>query len=149
MEVGLVHFQSTFQDSNGPQYSSIPAWVLEAMPRPENMTEFNISPVTPTLIKRFLRKLPNASAPGPDRISYLHLKKLPSTHHLLATLFSKIILTNHCPPTIWCKGILRLIHKIHRKFLPNRPHFVCGQTTPQDPGLTIRRVHDGKQHNQP
>ena len=111
MEVGLVHFQSTFQDSNGPQYSSVPAWVLETMPRPEIMTEFNISPVMPSLIKRFLRKLPNASAPGPDRISYLHLKKLPSTHHFLATLFSNIILTNHRSPTIWCKGILRLIHK--------------------------------------
>ena len=111
MEVGRVHFQSTFQDSNGPQYASVPAWVLETMPRPEIMTEFSISPVTPSLIKRFLRKLPNASAPGPDRISYLHLKKLPSTHHFLATLFSNIILTNHRSPTIWCKGILHLIHK--------------------------------------
>ena len=111
MEVGLVHFRSTFQDSNGPRYSSLPTWVLEAMPRPEIVTEFNISHVTPSLIKRFLRKLPNASAPGPDRISYLHLKKLPSTHHFLATLFSKIILTNHRSPSNWCKGILRLIHK--------------------------------------
>ncbi len=111
MEVGLVHFKSTFQDSNGPRYSSLPTWVLKAMPRPDIVSEFNISPVTLSLIKRFLRQLPNASAPGPDRISYLHLKKLPSTHHFLATLFSKIILTNHRSPSIWCKGILRLIHK--------------------------------------
>ena len=111
MEVGLVHFQSTFQDCNGPQYSSLPAWAPEAMPRPEIVTDFNISPVTPSLIKGFLRKLSNASAAGLDQISYLHLKKLPSTHHFLATLFSKIIFTNHRSPTIWCKGILRLIHK--------------------------------------
>ena len=64
----------------------------------------------PSLIKRFLRKLPNVSAPGPDRISYLDLKKLPSTHHFLTTLFSKIILTNHRSPYIWCKGIFCLIH---------------------------------------
>ena len=43
--------------------------------------------------------------PCPDQ------KKLPSIHHFLATLFSKIILTNHRSPTIWCKCILSLIHK--------------------------------------
>ena len=66
METGLNHFQSSFEAS-GPQYSSLPAWVEEVMPHPEITSNFDMSLVT----------LPNMSAPGPDKISYLHLKSCP------------------------------------------------------------------------
>ena len=110
METGLNRFQSSFEASSGPQYSSLPAWV-EEVPHPEITSNFDMSPVTPGLIRNILRKLPNTSAPGPDKIRYLHLKKLPSAHHFLATLYSKIILNSPHAPTLWCKGELRLVHK--------------------------------------
>ena len=83
-----------------------------------------MSPVTPGLIRKTLRKLPNTSAPGLDKISYLHLKELPSVHHFLATLYSKIILNSPHAPALWCKGELRLVHKggdpgIPANFRPN------------------------------
>ena len=42
---------------------------------------------------------------------YYHLKQLPCTHLILATLYSKILLTQHkCPPS-WCIGKMILLHK--------------------------------------
>ena len=43
-------------------------------------------------------------AHGLDKISYLNLKKLPSSHHFLATLYFKIILNSPRVPALWCKG---------------------------------------------
>ena len=112
MEEGLKHFKPSFETSKDPKYSSLPTWVADVMPQPVTTTlEFDMSPVRPKLIKKTLKKLSNASAPGPDKISYFHLKSLPSTHHYLATLFSKILLKSPCAPASWCKGNLRLIHK--------------------------------------
>jgi len=47
METSLNHFQSSFEASSGPQYSSLPAWVEEVMPHPEITSNFDMSPVTP------------------------------------------------------------------------------------------------------
>ena len=98
METGLNHFQSSFESSSGPQYSSLPAWVEEVMLHPEITSNFDVSPVTPGLIRKTLRKLQNTSAPDPEKISYLHLKKLPSAHHFLSKLYSKIILNSPMHP---------------------------------------------------
>ena len=54
-ETGLNHFQSSFVVSIGPQYSSLPAWpVEEVMPHPEITSNFDMSPVTPGLIRKTL-----------------------------------------------------------------------------------------------
>ena len=52
----------------------------------------------------------SSSAPGHDKISYFHLKQLPSCHHFLATLFSKILLQTHSSPS-WCSASMILVHK--------------------------------------
>ena len=44
-------------------------------------------------------------------IRYFYLKKLPTCHHFLATLFSKILYKDHSAPAAWCTATLRLIHK--------------------------------------
>ena len=99
MEAGLQHFKPSFEAPKVPHYSSLPNWVADVMPRPVTPTsEFDMSPVRPRLIKKTLRKISNASTPGPDKISYVHLKMLPSTHHFLATLYSKILLSSPCAP---------------------------------------------------
>ena len=43
-------------------------------------------------------------------ITYGILTKLQSTHHILATLFTKVM-ENGCPPDTWSESIIKLIHK--------------------------------------
>ena len=50
------------------------------------------------------------SIPGPDGIPYEILYHLPSTHHILATLFNKILVTN-AVPSQWGESIIKLTHK--------------------------------------
>ena len=81
------------------------------MPPPSVSEEFDDSPITPGAVKSMLRKCSSKSSPGVDGISYSLLKRLPSCHHFLATLYSKILLeTNEAPP-IWCSGKIILIYK--------------------------------------
>ncbi len=58
-----------------------------------------------------LRKCSSRSSPGSDGITYHHLKKLPCTHHFLATLFSKILLGSKTSPACWCQAKSILLYK--------------------------------------
>ena len=107
----LSHFKPSFEAQANPSYATLPCWVPEAMPLPDTLSPFDLSPIRPREIRRILKKLSKPSAPGPDNISYTHLKRLPSTHHFLATLFSMILLKSHQAPKIWCTGDIRLIYK--------------------------------------
>ena len=77
---------------------------------PEAACPFDMSPVKPKDIKNILRNRSSRSAPGPDGISYAIIKKLPSVHHILATLYSKL-LTNPITPKSWSCANVILIHK--------------------------------------
>jgi len=94
-------------------YQELPSWVEEVMPIPDDnsRSEFNLSPVTSGNIKSILKSRSSGSSPGDDTISYHHLKKMPSTHHFLATLFSKILLDSQLPLSSWCSARIKLIHK--------------------------------------
>lgn len=81
------------------------------MPAPEIDDEFNLSAITPGLIKHTLQKCSSKSTPGPEGITYLHLRKLPSTHHYLATLFSKVLKNPTEAPPAWFSAELKLISK--------------------------------------
>ena len=70
-----------------------------------------MSPIAPGIIKQALRKCSSKSAPGCNGISYYHLKHLPSCHHFLATLFSRILLEEHSCPSSWCVGKIILSYK--------------------------------------
>ena len=70
-----------------------------------------MSTMVQKLIQIILRKCSLSSSPGSDGITYLHLRKLPSTHHFLATLYSKILAHTQLPPTSWRMGKLTLIYK--------------------------------------
>ena len=111
-ETAFNHFKDA-TSGNHLSYSSLPDWVSEVMPAPssEDLVDFDLSPITPGIVKSTLKKRPSGSAPGDDGISYHHLKKLPSTHHFLATLFSKILLENHTAPKTWCQAKVKLIPK--------------------------------------
>ncbi len=80
------------------------------MPAP-NAEDLEVFDLSPGIIKSTLKKRSPGSVPGDDGISYHHLKKLPSTHHFLATLFSKILFVNHTAPKSWCQAKVKLIPK--------------------------------------
>ena len=71
---------------------------------------FNFDPVRPKHIKGVLQRKKSTSAPGSDGIMYGILQKLPSSHHFLATLFSKL-LHSADPPVEWSSSVVTLIHK--------------------------------------
>ena len=87
-------------------------------PLVEEVTPIDMSAITPGCIKRLLKKRPSNSSPGEDCISYHHLKKMPSIHHFLATLFSKILLKDTKAPKEWCSAKIILIHKGEDKSTP-------------------------------
>ena len=104
---------------------SLPAWVEKVCPPPpmdDSLVAFDLSAITPSCIKAALKKCSSSSAPGCDEITYHHLKKLPTPHHFLATLFSKILLLSHQPPPNWCMAKTILIHK---KGNPRQPSNFC------------------------
>ena len=90
---------------------NFPDWVEEVMHCPETEEEFDMTPITPGQVKRMLQKYSPSSSPGTDQITYFHLRNLPSAHHFLATLFSKILLMSHRGPTSWFSAEITLIHK--------------------------------------
>ena len=104
------HFQQSFSDQSC-EYTVLPDWVESAMPPPNIDVVFDLSPITPGTIKQALKKCSSKSAPGCNGISYYHLKHLPSCHHFLATLFSRILLKDHTCPSSWCVGKIILAYK--------------------------------------
>ena len=81
---------------------------LHVPPSPVN---FNLSPVKPKDIKNILSHKKSTSAPGPDGLTYGILRHLPSTHHFLSTLYSKLILDSPSPPELWQASNVSLIYK--------------------------------------
>ena len=104
------YFSQSFSD-DGSAYASLPSWVYDYSPSPIVHHEFDLSPITPGIVKRTLKKCKSNSTPGPDGITYHHLKMFSSSHHFLATLFTKIISTTQESPPTWCSGKIILIHK--------------------------------------
>ena len=56
--------------------------------------EFDMGPVRPRDIRSVLSRKKAGSSPGDDGILNGHLKHLDSTHHFLATLFTKTLLSS-------------------------------------------------------
>ena len=84
----------------------------------------------PGLVKKILKKCSGNSTPGPDKVTYSCLKKLPSTHKFLATLYSKIILKTQEWPHTWCTTNLSLIYKSGNpasQLSTNCPNFSSGE----------------------
>ena len=111
--VCIEFFKAQFNINNVPAYNGLPAWVRGLFSGTEDGVdvEFDMTPITPRLIRRVLSKCSNSSSPGPNGISYYHLKNLPCTHIFLATLFSKIITSSPLAPRSWCNGRILLFHK--------------------------------------
>ena len=76
-----------------------------------NSKWFDLSAITPGIIRNVLKNRPSNSSSGDDEITYHHLKKLPSAQYFLATLFSKILLEDHAAPESWCQAKIKLIPK--------------------------------------
>ena len=105
------HFTESFKDDG--DYCALTSWVsqVQHVPSEDDLLQFDLSPITPSIIKKVLRKHPSSSSPGDDGITYHHLKMMPSTHHFLASLFSKVLLCSHAPPTSWTHAKIIMIYK--------------------------------------
>lgn len=89
---------------------TLPVWIQQQSVPPVT-SAFNLNPITPSEIKRILKQCSNSATPGEDRITYGMLKKLQSTHHFLATLFSKILLNSSEAPQEWTSATITLLCK--------------------------------------
>ena len=92
----------------------MPDWVYKVAPPPDETDEYSpfcMSAITPGLVKHTLQKCSTFSSPGHDQITYFHLRNLPCIHHFLATLFTKILLTEQEPPSSWFSAVITLVHK--------------------------------------
>jgi hypothetical protein len=69
-----------------------------------------MSPIRPRDVTSVLKNANHKSSPGPDGVPFGILYHLPSTHHVMATLFNKILATS-AVPTQWGESIIKLIHK--------------------------------------
>ena len=76
----------------------------------DSSNQFNLSPIRPKDIRAIVNKKNATSAPGPDGIVYGIIKKLPSTHLILSTLFSKLLESGD-PPESWSSSSVVLIYK--------------------------------------
>ena len=98
-------------------YSSAPTFApddLNWFPylrNPETPVSFNMEPIKPKEIRKILSQKKSSSAPGIDGITYGVLRHLPSVHHLLATLYSKILINSPEPPALWQQSNVSLIYK--------------------------------------
>ena len=112
----LQYFESVM--SSPASYHGLPDWISEVWRFPDLTSEFDMSPIRPSEVKQVLKKCSLSSAPGPDGITYFHLKKLPICHNFLATLYSKILLQSHSAPASWCQGKTILLYKKGDASLP-------------------------------
>lgn len=117
----LVEITSNAFSSSNSNYTSLPTWVESALPSPQVQEQFDLSPVTPGLIKSILKRRKHASAPGEDNIVHTHLKKLPCSH-FMATLFTQILLYSQSSPPSWSSGKIILIHKAGSTDVPLNYH---------------------------
>ena len=79
-------------------------------PYEDPVVEFDLSPITPKDVKKAVSRMKNFSSPGLDGIQPIVIKKLPAVHHILATLFNKLVSTSQVPPS-WQQGIMLFIFK--------------------------------------
>ena len=77
--------------------------------RPED--KFDMSPVRPRDITAIVNKKHAMSAPGPDGIMYGFVKKLPSSHLILSTLYSKLLVSAE-PPESWSSSSVHWYTKV-------------------------------------
>jgi hypothetical protein len=72
---------------------------------------FDMSPITPSLVRKVLSLKKATLLPGPDELMYGVLLQLPSTHSFLSTLFSWLLLDDSNPTAKWCQSKIKLIYK--------------------------------------
>ena len=102
-EEALNYFSNSFS-SEYSKYSSLPDWVYTAFQPPNITEEFDLSPITPSIIKMLLKRCTKPSAPGMDKITYAQLRNLPTCHHFLAILYTKIMGESMEAPSQWGQG---------------------------------------------
>ena len=106
-----THFPNTYSQPRQIQLPDL-HWFppILASPLDSEFVPFDNSCFKPRDVRSVLASSNKKSAPGPDGVSYSVLYKLECTHHILATLFTKV-LSMGCPPPSWSESVVKLLHK--------------------------------------
>ena len=120
-------FYTTRYESNTPLNYDRMSW-FPPVSRPDTATDFNLDPIRPSDIRKIVMKKSSKSAPGPDGIMYGMIKKLPCTHHFMATLFSKVLMSAS-PPSSWTTSKIALIHKKGDTDIPSNSRMIALAST--------------------
>ena len=105
----LRFFTKTYSDDTVIYEGHLPVWVSECLSECDSSL-FNVDSITPCLVKSTLKHCSMQSATGLGVITYYHLYYLPSSHHILATLFNKLLKAETSPP-LWGSVKIKLINK--------------------------------------
>jgi hypothetical protein len=113
-EEGLSYFTKLYQDENR-SHSFVP---LDGMKRPASPRQlFSEACPSQKEIADVLRSKRNASAPGPNGISYVPYKRCPALLPLLQNIFSKVWKTGDVPPS-WAAANILLFAKTNSSSNP-------------------------------
>ena len=79
-------FQSTYSNISTSEYGEYIRVISDSLPDDTTQPPLDMSPITPKIVRKTTSKCSSTSKLGNNGISYFHLKCLPCTHHLLATM---------------------------------------------------------------
>ena len=110
-ETANLHYTSNYSTEKTTNLRDI-HWFPDVQKSPDDpdFIPFNMAPIRPRDVTSVLKLSNHKSSPGPDGIPYGILYHLPSTHHILATLYNKVLATN-AVPSDWGESIIKLIYK--------------------------------------
>ena len=107
-EVADIFYPSTYSTPHTINRDQL-GWIPE-VDATSFTVPFDTSIIVPGLVKATLARTNKSSSPGPDGIRYGILFNLPSTHHIMATLFTRVLQLG-TPPSSWGESNITLIHK--------------------------------------
>ncbi len=117
------HF-STVYAAAPPPPSDPPSWLRDDQPAVDILED----PILPQEAARQIRRMPNDSAPGPDRVSYRSWKQIDPDGVLLARIF-EICHLNRRVPASWKHSITILLNKKGDQEVISNWRPICLQNT--------------------
>ena len=107
------------------EYSSVevdidhpPEWLLDCLVEPDNLPEWESSPVSAREVRTQLQRLPSASAPGSDRLPYKVWKAVDPDGVLLAQIF-EVCCKRRRIPSAWKRSTTILLYKKGDEGIPS------------------------------
>ena len=99
------------------EVESQPEWLRDGLETPPPNSEWEAVPISPGEVEAQLKRLPSASAPGPDRLPYKVWKVIDPEGVILTRIF-EVCRQRQKIPAVWKESTTILIHKRGDDALP-------------------------------